>query len=275
VEKSDPGPDLKGAGYGHLNRSPPYGVFPAAAVIKSTSPDRAAPLAAADLLVVCVKLHPVGWVCSTSRPLVDVERAPFHCAAYRLSAASSNTSVTPLFQRYPSRQKVSQRHRPRFLIGRVSLSMQSRKHCIGRAKRWILVLEYGYYDFQNPPYMASRQSNGYQLLSHLEHLRAKIGTGPGRPYTPIDTPICNVTFFCKLRLFDCCDRTQLQLALGCAHIGGKSTYAISCASPTTPPPSVAYPSYLRDCRISICIAAVCARHSCACLKESPARMRAQ
>jgi hypothetical protein len=34
------------------------------------------------------------------------------------------------------------------------------------------------------------------------------------------------------------------LPLGCAHIGGKSKYAISCVSPTaacpTPPPSVAY-----------------------------------
>jgi hypothetical protein len=43
--------------------------------------------------------------------------------------------------------------------------------------------------------------------------------------------------------------------LGCAHIGGKSTYAISCVSPTTayptPPPSVTYTSFLRDRCISI------------------------
>jgi hypothetical protein len=53
--------------------------------------------------------------------------------------------------------------------------------------------------------------------------------------------------------------------LGCAHIGGKSTYAISCVSPTTacpaPPPSIAYALYLRDRRISIHIAALCARYS--------------
>jgi hypothetical protein len=52
------------------------------------------------------------------------------------------------------------------------------------------------------------------------------------------------------------------LPLGCAHIGGKS---ISCVSPTaaypTPPPSVVYALYLRDRRIIIHIAAVCARYS--------------
>jgi hypothetical protein len=31
------------------------------------------------------------------------------------------------------------------------------KEDIGRAEREILVLGYGYFDFQNPPYMASRQ----------------------------------------------------------------------------------------------------------------------
>jgi hypothetical protein len=55
------------------------------------------------------------------------------------------------------------------------------------------------------------------------------------------------------------------LPLGYAHIGGKSTYAISCLSPTaacpTPPPSVTYALYLRDRRISIHIAALCARCS--------------
>jgi hypothetical protein len=50
----------------------------------------------------------------------------------------------------------------------------------------------------------------------------------------------------------------------CAHIGGKSTHAISSVSPTTacptPPPSVAYALYLRDRRINIHIAALCARY---------------
>jgi hypothetical protein len=54
------------------------------------------------------------------------------------------------------------------------------------------------------------------------------------------------------------------LPLGCAHIGGKSTYAISCVSPTaacpTPAPSVAYALYLRYRRISVHIAALCARY---------------
>jgi hypothetical protein len=54
------------------------------------------------------------------------------------------------------------------------------------------------------------------------------------------------------------------LPLGCAHIGGKSTYAISRVSPTTacptPPPSVAYALYLRDRRISVHMAALCARY---------------
>jgi hypothetical protein len=55
------------------------------------------------------------------------------------------------------------------------------------------------------------------------------------------------------------------LPLGCAHIGGKSTYAISCVSPTaacpTPPPSDAYALYLRGRGINIHIAALCARYS--------------
>jgi hypothetical protein len=54
------------------------------------------------------------------------------------------------------------------------------------------------------------------------------------------------------------------LPLVCAHIGGKSTYAIPGVSPTaacpTPPPSVAYALYLRDRRINIHIAALCARY---------------
>jgi hypothetical protein len=55
------------------------------------------------------------------------------------------------------------------------------------------------------------------------------------------------------------------LPLGCAHIGGKSTYTISCVFPTvacpTPPPSVAYALYLCYRRISVHIAALCARYS--------------
>jgi hypothetical protein len=49
------------------------------------------------------------------------------------------------------------------------------------------------------------------------------------------------------------------LPLGCAHIVGKSTYAISCVSPTPACPkphlSVVYALYLRDRRIIIHIAA--------------------
>jgi hypothetical protein len=55
------------------------------------------------------------------------------------------------------------------------------------------------------------------------------------------------------------------LPLGCAHIGGKSTYVISCVSPTaacpTPPTSVPYALCLRDRRINIHIGALCARYS--------------
>jgi hypothetical protein len=55
------------------------------------------------------------------------------------------------------------------------------------------------------------------------------------------------------------------LALGCAHTGGNSKYAISCVCPTaaspTPPPPVAYALSLRDRRISIHNAALCVRHS--------------
>jgi hypothetical protein len=73
------------------------------------------------------------------------------------------------------------------------------------------------------------------------------------------------------------------LPLGCAHIACKSTYAISCVSPTaacpTPPPSVAYALYLRDRRNCVHIAALCARYSfritstATVLKERAARVR--
>jgi hypothetical protein len=50
------------------------------------------------------------------------------------------------------------------------------------------------------------------------------------------------------------------LRLGCANIGGKSSYAISCVSPTTdcptPRPTVTNALYLRDRRINIHIAAL-------------------
>jgi hypothetical protein len=47
---------------------------------------------------------PLGRVCSTSRALLDVEPAPFHGAASRLSAANSNTRVPPPIRPHPSRQ---------------------------------------------------------------------------------------------------------------------------------------------------------------------------
>jgi hypothetical protein len=62
-----------------------------------------------------------------------------------------------MIRRYPPRQKVLQIHHPSLLIGRVFESIPLRKQHIGRPEREIFVLEYGYYDFQNPPYMASRQ----------------------------------------------------------------------------------------------------------------------
>jgi hypothetical protein len=73
------------------------------------------------------------------------------------------------------------------------------------------------------------------------------------------------------------------LPLGCAHIGGKSTYTISpTAACPTPPPSVAYALYSRDRRISIHIAARVVRplfflsnqHG-DCFKEGVARVRAR
>jgi hypothetical protein len=64
-----------------------------AANLKSAPTDRAAPLAAAILLVAGVELHPLG-------ALVDVEQAPFRVAASRLFAANSNTCVPPLIRPY-------------------------------------------------------------------------------------------------------------------------------------------------------------------------------
>jgi hypothetical protein len=49
------------------------------------------------------------------------------------------------------------RHRPRFLIKRLSWRFQSQKKHIGLVEREILVMKLGYYDFKNPPFMASRQ----------------------------------------------------------------------------------------------------------------------
>jgi hypothetical protein len=51
--------DLKGAGYGRFNRSPPYMGFQAATDLKSAPPDRAASLVADVLLVAGVEHHPL------------------------------------------------------------------------------------------------------------------------------------------------------------------------------------------------------------------------
>jgi hypothetical protein len=68
-----------------------------------------------------------------------------------------------------------------------------------------------------------------------------------------------LTVFDRLNILE-----KSNLSLGCAHIGGKFAYAISCVSSTaacpTLPPSVAYAFHLRDRRISIHIAALCARY---------------
>jgi hypothetical protein len=58
VRKTNRGSNLKGAGYGRFNRSPPYMSIPAAADQESATPDRAAPLASAVLLAIGVELHP-------------------------------------------------------------------------------------------------------------------------------------------------------------------------------------------------------------------------
>jgi hypothetical protein len=58
VGKSDRGYDLKSAGYGRL--TPPYMIFPAAADLLSSAPDRASPLTAAHLPPIGVELHPMG-----------------------------------------------------------------------------------------------------------------------------------------------------------------------------------------------------------------------
>jgi hypothetical protein len=124
------GSDFKYAGYGRFNRNFPYVVFPGVAYLKSALPDRAAPLAAVVFLVVGVEPHPRGWVCLISGEPVYVGRAPFRRGvASPLSAATSNIRVPLRIRRYPPRQKIFQRHRPRLLImGRVCESTQSRKN---------------------------------------------------------------------------------------------------------------------------------------------------
>jgi hypothetical protein len=154
VGKSNWGSDLKGAGYGHFDQHPPYMFFAAAADLISGPPDRAAPLAAAALLGDGVKLHSHGFVCSTVRALVDFERARFPSVASPLSAARSNTHAPLLICPYPFRKKKSQAP-PSPPYRRVCEIVQSRKTC--RIRRGgDLVMEFGYYDCLNPPYMALR-----------------------------------------------------------------------------------------------------------------------
>jgi hypothetical protein len=45
-----------------------------------------------------------------------------------LSAASSNTRIPPLICPYPSRQNLFYKHHPHLLIGRVHVSIQSRRN---------------------------------------------------------------------------------------------------------------------------------------------------
>jgi hypothetical protein len=134
VGESDRGSDLKDAGYRSFNQNPSYLVFPAAADLILTPPYRAAPLAAAVLLVSGVELHPLGRACSTSWALVDVERAPYSSVASRLSAAISNTRVAPLIRLYPFRRKQIHGHYLGLRIGRVLLRIQSRTKHIGLAE---------------------------------------------------------------------------------------------------------------------------------------------
>jgi hypothetical protein len=117
----------KGAGYGSFNQNPPYEIFQVAADLTSAPPHRAAPLAAVVFLDVDVEFHTHGWVCSSSRALVDIERAPFLGVASRLSASNSNTRIPPLIRPHPFRQEMFHTHHPRLLIGRVSVSIQSQK----------------------------------------------------------------------------------------------------------------------------------------------------
>jgi hypothetical protein len=128
-----------------------------AADLTSTPPYGAAPLAEAVFLVVDVEFHPRVWVWSTSRALVDIERAPFPGVASRLSASSSNTRIPPLIRPYPARQKLSTCTTPASLSGEfVLVFSREETYRAGRAG--------GYFSFclrifvlQNPPYMASRQ----------------------------------------------------------------------------------------------------------------------
>jgi hypothetical protein len=46
--------------------------------------------------------------------------------------------------------------------------------------------------YNNTGKMDRLLSNGHHLLSHIGHLKARIGPGTLRPCVPTDTPICNV-----------------------------------------------------------------------------------
>jgi hypothetical protein len=67
VGKFDRGSDIKCAGYGRINRNPPYMVFPAVADLKLAPRDRSTPLPAPILLTDGDELHPpTRWVYLTS-----------------------------------------------------------------------------------------------------------------------------------------------------------------------------------------------------------------
>jgi hypothetical protein len=104
VGKSDRGSDPEGAGYGRFDQNPPCMGIPTAADLISAPPYRAASLAVAILFADGVELHPPRWVCSTSKAPVDGERAPARGVASQLSAANSNTRVSPLIRPHPPRQ---------------------------------------------------------------------------------------------------------------------------------------------------------------------------
>jgi hypothetical protein len=118
VGKSYHGSDLKGTKDGLVKRNSPFKGFPAAADLNSAPPYRASPLAVHVFLVACVKLHPLGCVCSTSRALFDLERALFPSVTSRLSAASFNTRAPPLIRPRTLLSKKLYLHRPRPLSGK-------------------------------------------------------------------------------------------------------------------------------------------------------------
>jgi hypothetical protein len=89
--------------------------------------------------------------------LVGEQRAPFPGAASRLSAASSSLQHPPpsADPPVPFAPNISQILPLPPYHESILEYIVANKH-IGRSEREILVLGYGYYRFQNPPYMASR-----------------------------------------------------------------------------------------------------------------------